>query len=82
MSFSLAGVATVKCMDWTLPSREIALSTVRGLLVLMFETFFVFDVVTVLFTIGVVSSGETGSGPGRFEKRLHSGSDWVLLFCG
>ena len=53
-----------------------------GSLVLMFEHFFVFDVVTVLFTIGFVSSGETRPGPGWFKNRLNSGSDWVLLFCG
>ena len=53
-----------------------------GSLVLMFGHFFVFDVVTVLFTIGVVSSGETRSGPGWSENRLDSGSNWVLLFCG
>ena len=28
---------TVKCIDWTSSSREIALSTVMGSLVLMFE---------------------------------------------
>ena len=64
MSFSLAGVVTVECMDWTSSSREIALSTVIGSWVLKFENYFVFDVVTVLFTIGVVSSGETRSCPG------------------
>ena len=51
-------------MNWTSSSREIALSTVMCLWVLMFENSFVFDVVTVLFTIGVVSSGETRSCPG------------------
>ena len=55
MSFSLAGVVTVKYMHLTSSSREIALSTVMGSWVLMFENAFVFDVVTVLFTIGVVS---------------------------
>ena len=65
-----------------LSSRKIALSTVMGSLVLMFENCVVFDVVTALFTIGVVSSGETRSGPGWFENRLDSGSDCVLSFCG
>ena len=64
MSFSLAGVVTVKCMDWTSSSRELALSAVMGSWVLMFESSFVFDVVTVLFPIGVVLSGETRSSPG------------------
>ena len=64
MSFSLAGVVTVKYMHLTSSSREIALSTVMGSWVLMFENAFVFDVVTVLFTIGVVSWGETRSCPG------------------
>ena len=82
MSFSLAGVVMVKCIDWTSSSREITVSKVMGSLVLMFEHFFVFDVVTVLFTIGFVSSGETRPGPGWFKNRLNSGSDWVLLFCG
>ena len=80
MSFSLAGVVTVKCMDWTSSSREIALSTVVGSWLLMFEKIFVFDVATVLFTIGVVSSSETRSCPSWFEHRLGSGSDWVLSF--
>ena len=82
MSFSLAGVVTLKCMDWTSSSREIALSTVMGSLVLIFENSFVFDVVTVLFTIGAVSSRENRSSPGWFEIRSDSGSDWVLSFCG
>ena len=60
-------------MDWTSSWREIALSTVMGSWVLMFENAFAFDV--------VVSSGETRSCPGWFEKRLGSGSDWVLSFC-
>ena len=47
----------------------------------MFEDSFVFDVVTVLITIGVVSSGETRSCPGLFKNRLGSGSDWVYSFC-
>ena len=64
MSFSLADVVTVECMDWTSSSREIALLTEIGSWVLKFENYFVFDVVTVLFTIGVVSSGETRSCPG------------------
>ena len=68
MSFSLAGVATVKCMDWTPSSRELALSTVMGSLMLMFEIFLVFDVITVLFMIGIVASG-----PCWFENRLDSG---------
>ena len=37
----------------------IALSIVLGSWVLMIENSFVFDVVTVLFTIGVVLLGET-----------------------
>ena len=45
MSFSLAGVVTVKCMDWTSSSREIALLTVMGSWALMFENSFIFDVV-------------------------------------
>ena len=64
MSFSFAGVVTAEYMNWTSSSREIALSTVMCLWVLMFENSFVIDVVKVLFTIGVVSSGETGSCPG------------------
>ena len=54
ITFSLAGVATVKCMDSF--SREKALSTVMGSLMLIFENSIA---VTVLFTFGVVSSGET-----------------------
>ena len=46
----------------------------------MFEKIFVFDVVTAMFTIGDVLSGESRSGPGWFENRLDSGSDWVLSF--
>ena len=69
-------------MDWTSSSREIALSTVMCSLVLMFKNSFVFDVVTVLFTIGVLSSGENRSSSDWFEIRLDSGSDWVLPFCG
>ena len=61
MSFSLGGVVTVKCMDWTLSWRETTLSTVMGSWVSMFENSFVFDAVAALFTIGVVSSGETRS---------------------
>ena len=53
----------------------------NGSWVLMFGNSFVFHAVTVLFTIGVVSSGETRSCPGWFENRLDSGSDWVLSFC-
>ena len=82
MSFSLAGVVTVKCMDWTPSSREIALSTVMSSLVLVFENSFVFDIVAVLFTIGVVSSGVNRSSPDWFEIKLDSGSDWVVSFCG
>ena len=61
-------VVTVKCMDWSSSSREIALSTVMGSLVLMFGNSFVFGVVTVLFTIGIVSSGEIKSGPGWLKN--------------
>ena len=57
-------------MDWTSSSREIALSTVMGSLVLMFENSFELDVVTVLFTTAVVSSGENRSSPDWFEIRL------------
>ena len=48
---------------------------------LMFEDSFVSDVVKVLITIGVVSSGEIRSCPGLFKNRLGSGSDWVYSFC-
>ena len=82
MSFFLAGVVTVKCMDWTSSSREIALLTVMGSLVLVFENSFVFDVVTVLFTTAVVSSCENRSSPDWFETSLDSGSNWLLSFCG
>ena len=51
-------------MDWTSLSREIALSTVRGSLALMFENCFVFAVVIVLLTSGVVSLSKTRSGSG------------------
>ena len=47
----------------------------------MFENSVLFDVVTVLFTIGVLSSGETRSCPGWFENLLDSGSDWMLSLC-
>ena len=53
-----------------------------GSLVLVFENSFAFDVVTVLFTTAVVSSGENKSSPDWFEIRLDSASDWVLSFCG
>ena len=59
---SLAGVGTVKCMDWTSSWREKALSTVMVSWVLMSENSFVFDEVTVLFTIGVISLGKTRLG--------------------
>ena len=52
-------IVTVNCVDWTSTLIEVALSTVRDSLVLMFGNSFVFEVVTVLFTSGVVSSGET-----------------------
>lgn len=68
-------------MDWTSLSREIALSTVRGSLALMFENCFVFAVVIVLLTSGVVSLSKTRSGSGWFENKLRSGSGWFLTFC-
>ena len=52
----------------------------NGLIGVMFENFFVFDVVTAIFTIGDILSGESRSGPGWFENRLDTGSDWVLSF--
>ena len=64
MSFLFAGVVTVEYMNWTLSSREIALSTIMCSWVLIIENSFVLDVVIVLFTIGVLSPGETRSCPG------------------
>ena len=49
----------VKYMYWTTSLRETALSTIRGSLGSMFENYFVFDLVTVLFTSGAVSSNKT-----------------------
>ena len=46
----------------------------------MLENYFVFGLVTVLFTIGAVSSDKTRSG--MFENRFYSGLDWVLSICG
>ena len=52
----------------------------NGLIDVIFEKIFVFDVVAAIFTIGDVLSGESRSGLGWFENRLDSGSGWVLSF--
>ena len=52
----------------------------NGLIGVIFEKIFVFDVVAAIFTIGDVLSDESRSGPGWFENRLDSGSGWVLSF--